>query len=74
MWTGNLGSSILRVQQSGGNAMTDHAVLGNALERLPQDGEFMGEGDAREAVSDFLEYSLTQIEAMIDLVRGDLNK
>lgn len=74
MWTGNLGSSILRVQQSGSNAVPDSAVLDNALESLPQDGNFMAEGDPKEAVANFLDYSLTQIEAMIDFVRGNLNR
>lgn len=74
IWTGNLGSSILRVQQSSNNATPDSEMLDNALESLPQDGDFMAEGDPKEAVASFLAYSLTQIEAMIDLVRGDLDR
>lgn len=74
MWTGNLGSAILRVQQSGRNAVTDEGVLAHALESIPQEGGFMAEGDASGAVKMFLDYSLKQIEAMIDLVRGNLDR
>lgn len=74
VWTGNLGSSILRVQQSGTNAVTDQDVLNKALEIMPEEGDYLAEGSPRDAVKNFLEYSIEQIEAMIDLVRGDLNR
>ena len=80
MWTGNLGSSILRVQQAGANALPEEAVRGTEaaksvlLEKLPEDGDVAFAGPAEVAVDTFLEYSLEQIEAMIDLVRGDLGR
>lgn len=74
VWTGNLGSSILRVQQAGNNPVMDESVLAGALEQLPEDGDVADNGPPEEAVQNFLEYSLEQIEAMIDLVRGDLDR
>lgn len=80
MWTGNLGSSILRVQQAGGNALPDAAVFGTEsaksvlLEKMPEEGDVAIAGPPEAAVQTFLDYSLEQIEAMIDLVRGDLDR
>lgn len=74
MWTGNLGTSILRVQQAGENAVKDEKALEGALEALPQEGDVAAEGPPGSAVQTFLDYSLEQIEAMIDLVRGDLDR
>lgn len=80
MWTGNLGSSILRVQQAGANALPDAAVLGTEtaksalLEKMPEEGDVAIAGPPEAAVQTFLDYSLEQIEAMIDLVRGDLDR
>lgn len=80
MWTGNLGSSILRVQQAGGNALPDAAVFGTEtaksvlLEKMPEEGDVAIAGPPEDAVQTFLDYSLEQIEAMIDLVRGDLDR
>lgn len=80
MWTGNLGSSILRVQQAGANALPDTAVLGTEtsksvlLEKMPGEGDVAIAGPPEAAVQTFLDYSLEQIEAMIDLVRGDLDR
>lgn len=55
--------------------MTDETLLVmKTLEIMPQEGDFIGDGPPQEAVSKFLEYSLEQIEAMIDLVRGDLDR
>lgn len=74
MWTGNLGTSILRVQQAGANPVTDENMLENALEKLPQEDHVAADGPPNVAVQTFLEFSLEQIEAMIDLVRGDLDR
>lgn len=80
MWTGNLGSSILRVQQAGENALPDEAVFGTEtaksylLEKMPEEGDVAIEGPPEAAVQTFLDFSLEQIEAMIDLVRGDLDR
>lgn len=80
MWTGNLGSSILRVQQAGENALPDETVVGTEsaksllLEKMPEGDDVAVEGPPEAAVQTFLDYSLEQIEAMIDLVRGDLDK
>lgn len=74
MWTGNLGTAILRVQQSGSSPMTDEQLLQSGLERMPKEGDVAGSGSPENAVQTFLEFSLEQIEAMIDLVRGDLDK
>eukprot|EP00752_Nemacystus_decipiens_P017827 g15983.t1 len=80
MWTGNLGSSILRVQQAGTNALPDAAVFGTEaaksvlLEKMPEEGDVAIAGPPEAAVQTFLDFSLEQIEAMIDLVRGDLDR
>lgn len=74
VWTGNLGTSILKAQQCGTNPMMDEKVLASALEKMPQDGDVTFDGAGMDAVQNFLEYSLEQIEAMIDLVRGDLDR
>lgn len=74
MWTGNLGSSILRVQQSGDSAMSSERISADTLEKMPEEGDLMAEGSPRDAVKNYLEYSIIQIEAMIDLVRGDLDR
>lgn len=74
MWTGNLGTSILRVQQAGANAVKDEKALEGGLEALPRDGDVAAAGPSESAVQTFLDYSLEQIEAMIDLVRGDLDR
>ena len=74
LWTGNLGSSILRRQQAGDNPVTDEKALASALERIPREGDVVAIGPPQEAVLKFLDYSLEQIEAMIDLVRGDLDR
>lgn len=74
VWTGNLGTSILRVQQAGANAVKDEKALEGRLEALPQEGDVAAEGLSSSAVQTFLDYSLEQIEAMIDLVRGDLDR
>lgn len=80
MWTGNLGSSILRVQQAGGNALSNAVVFGTEtarsvlLEKMPEEGDVAIAGPPEAAVQTFLDYSLEQIEAMIDLVRGDLDR
>ena len=74
MWTGNLGTSILRVQQAGANAVKDEKALEGGHEALPQEGDVAAEGPSESAVQTFLDYSLEQIEAMIDLVRGDLDR
>lgn len=74
MWTGNLGSAILRVQQAGQDAATDDLHKKSVPERIPQAGDVAAAGEATEATKKFLEFSLEQIEAMIGLVRGDLDK
>lgn len=81
VWTGNLGSSILRVQhqqqqqqQPGDGRVTGQRPPASVLEVMPQDGHFLAEGAPADAVKTFLTYSLEQIEAMIDLVRGDLDR
>lgn len=75
MWTGYLGASILRRQQAGSYPVADETLLAmNTLEKMPEEGNVAGDGPPQEAVSTFLEYSLEQIEAMIDLVRGELDR
>lgn len=56
--------------------MTDekNSLAMNTLEKMPEEGDVAGDAPPQEAVSKFLEYSLKQIEAMIDLVRGDLDR
>ena len=68
------------MQQAGANALPDAAVLGTEttkstlLEKMPEEGDVAIAGPPEVAVQTFLDYSLDQIEAMIDLVRGDLDR
>lgn len=54
--------------------MMDEKVLASALEKMPEEGDVTFDGGGMDALQNFLDYSLEQIEAMIDLVRGDLDR
>ncbi|CAM9338964.1 unnamed protein product [Choristocarpus tenellus] len=71
-WTGNLGSALLSVQHAGSAFPLEKD---GSKEGVPMGREGQGLGkEPLKAVESFLNFSLGQIEAMIDLVRGDLDK